>query len=54
MKDKKGMMKLIGFGAMVLGFVATQIGDWVNTKQMEETIEEKVNEALAEKEAEES
>ncbi len=42
-----GIIKAIGIGASVLGVGATLVGDWVNDMKMEETIEEKVNEAIA-------
>lgn len=53
---KLDTVKLVGFAGMILGFVATQIGNWAQERQMEQTIEEKVDEALAlrEKNEEES
>lgn len=42
-----GVIKAIGIGASVLGVGATLISDWVNDIKMEETIEQKVNEAFA-------
>lgn len=53
---KLDTVKLVGFAGMILGFVATQIGNWAQEKTMEQTIEEKVNEALTlrEKNEEES
>ena len=51
---KLDTVKLIGFAGMILGFVATQIGNWASEKQMEQTIDEKVREALAEANEEES
>lgn len=42
-----GVIKVIGIGASVLGVGATLISDWVNDIKMEETIEQKVNEAFA-------
>lgn len=51
MKNNKiDMVKIIGFAGMILGGVATLISSWSQEKQMEKTIEEKVNEALAAKE----
>lgn len=53
--DKKfDAVKLIGIAGMLLGGVATLISSWSQEKQMEQTIEEKVNEALAKRNAEES
>ncbi len=43
------MVKLIGFGGMVLGFVATQIANWTQERQMEQMIDEKLDKALAER-----
>lgn len=47
-------LKMIGMTGILLSGAATLIGGWVQEKQMEETIEEKVNEALAEKSDKES
>lgn len=44
--DKK-WIKIIGFGGMLLGGVATLIANWSQEKQMDAMIEEKVREALA-------
>lgn len=41
------MIKGIGIAATAIGMGATIITDWVNEKKMDEKIEEKVNEALA-------
>ncbi|MCM1363441.1 MAG: hypothetical protein NC215_00455 [Ruminococcus sp.] len=49
----KNLMKIIGFAATLIGMGATLLSDWVSDKQMEATVEEKVNEALAEKSNEE-
>ena len=51
---KVGLVKIIGFAGMALGALATLVSNYANEKQMEETIEEKVNEALAKREEEES
>lgn len=48
MKTKK-VIKVIGLTATAIGFIATIVNDWVNERKMEEIIDEKVNEALAEK-----
>lgn len=47
-------VKLVGLVGLALGGVATLIGNWAQEKQMEEMIDEKVNEALAERNGEES
>lgn len=47
-------MKMIGMAGFLLSGAATLIGSWVQEKQMEETIEEKVNEALTAKSDKES
>lgn len=46
----KNWVKLIGFGGMILGFAATVIANWSQEKQTDLLIEEKVKEALAERE----
>lgn len=47
-------LKMIGMAGFLLSGAATLIGSWVQEKQMEETIEEKINEALAAKSDKES
>lgn len=49
----KTMIKVIGIAATIIGMGATLITDWVDEKKMDEKIEQKVNEALAQKENEE-
>lgn len=51
---KLNVVKLIGFVGIGLGTLATVISNYAQEKQMEETIEEKVNEALAKRDEEES
>lgn len=54
---KRKSIKILGTLVTVIGIGVNLITDWVNEKQMDATIEEKVNEALAkknEKEVEES
>lgn len=46
------MAKLIGLVGMALGGVAALVTSYAQEKQMEQTIEEKVNEALAKREEE--
>lgn len=48
------LIKILGIAATAIGMGATLITDWVNDKTMDEKIEEKVNEALAKKDGEES
>lgn len=54
MNKKLGLVKLIGFIGVGLGMLSTLVSNYAQEKQMEETIEEKVNEALAKREEEES
>lgn len=41
------MVKILGFVATAIGFGAELLHDWVDEKEMDAKIEEKVNEALA-------
>lgn len=57
MNNKSKWIKAIGVAATVIGVGANLITDWVNEQKMDEKIEEKVGEALAQRdknEAEES
>lgn len=54
MKNKFDVVKLIGFVGVGLGMLATFVSNYAQEKRMEETIEEKVNEALAKRDEEES
>lgn len=57
MNNKSKWIKAIGVAATVIGVGVNLIIDWVNEQKMDEKIEEKVNEALAQRgkdEAEES
>lgn len=47
-----GMIKIIGLAGMALGTIATVVSGYAQNKQMEQTIEEKVKEALEKKENE--
>ena len=47
-------VKLIGLAGLALGGLATLIGNWAQERQMEQLIDEKVNESLANREEEES
>lgn len=53
MGKKSTMFKLMAIAGTGLGFIATLVTDWANSKEQEKIIEEKVNEALAKREAEE-
>lgn len=48
------LIKILGIAATIVGMGATLVSEWVNEKKMDEKIEEKVNEALAKKDEEES
>jgi hypothetical protein len=45
-KKKIDVVSIVGFAGAALAFVATQISSWSQQKEMERTVEEKVNEAL--------
>lgn len=53
-QNKFDAIKLIGLAAMALGGIATLVTNWVQERQMEQMIDEKVQEALANREEEES
>lgn len=48
------LIKILGIASTIVGIGATLVSEWVNEKKMDEKIEEKVNEALAKKDEEES
>lgn len=48
------LIKVLGIAATVIGMSATLVTDWVNDKKMDEKIQEKVNEAFAKRDEEES
>ena len=50
MKNITNMVKILGFVATAIGFGAELLHDWVDEKEMDAKIEEKVNEALAKRE----
>ncbi len=56
MKNKRDSIKLLAILATGLGLAATLLSDWANGKEqealIEETVEEKVNEALARRDQE--
>ena len=41
-------IKILGMAAMVIGFGAQVLGDWVDDKKLDAKINEKVNEKLTE------
>lgn len=49
---KTGFIKYIGIAATAIGMGATLVTEWVNEQKMNEKIEEKVKEALANQEKE--
>lgn len=54
MRRKRDTIKLLAILATGLGFAATLLSDWTNSKEQEALIEEKVNEALAKRDKEEN
>jgi len=54
MRRKRDTIKLLAILATGLGFSATLLSDWANSKEQEALIEEKVNEALAKRDKEEN
>ena len=49
MNNKSKWIKAIGVAATVIGVGVNLITDWVNEQKMDEEIEDKVNEALAQR-----
>lgn len=47
------MVRLVGFAGLLLGGLATLIGNWSQEQQMKETVREEVDKALALKEGNE-
>ena len=45
-KNKGTIVKVIGFGAALIGFAATLISNWVEEQKMDEKIDERVNDIL--------
>lgn len=43
------LIKVLGMTATIIGFGVTLLTDWVNEQKMDEMIDAKINEALAEK-----
>ena len=54
MSNKSLWIKAIGVAAAVIGVGVNLITDWVNEQKMDEKIEEKVNEALAQRDKDEA
>ena len=46
MNNNKNAVKMLGLAATALGFASTMISGWVNNKQMEFTVDEKVSKAI--------
>jgi len=46
MENNKNTVKMLGLAATALGFASTMISGWVNNKQMEFTVDEKVGKAM--------
>ena len=46
LKKRFDVISIIGFTGTALAFVEAQISSWSQQKEMEKTIEEKVNDAL--------
>lgn len=51
--DKKKALGLLGFLATIIGFGATLASDFVKEQQLNDTIEGKIDEALAKRQTEE-
>ena len=49
---KANVLSILGVVATIAGGAAALLGNWVTEKKMDETIETKVNEALAKREEE--
>lgn len=54
MSNKSKWIKAIGVAATVIGVGVDLITDWVSARIMDETIEEKVSEALARRDKDEA
>ena len=54
MNNKSKWIKAIGVAATVIGVGVNLITDWVNEQKMDEKIEEKVGEALAQRDKNEA
>lgn len=54
MNNKSKWIEAIGVAATVIGVGVHLITDWVNEQKMDEKIEEKVNEALAQRDKDEA
>lgn len=50
MKNITNMVKILGFVATAIGFGAELLHGWVDEKELDAKIEEKVNEALTKRE----
>lgn len=52
--EQKNWLKLISFAGIALGCIGTMLSGWADDKERDAVIEEKVNEAIANREEEES
>lgn len=52
--DKRNIFKLLSLAGIALGGIGTLLSGWADGKEQEAIIEEKVNEALAARDEEES
>lgn len=48
MNNKNDIVRIIGVVGMILGGAASLLSGWANEKKMEQTVDKKVKEALAE------
>lgn len=47
--SKSSFISFLGFAAPMLAFAATQLSDWLREREIDERIDKRVNEILAEK-----
>lgn len=52
--EHKAIFKILSFAGMAVGFVGTLLTGWADGKEQEKLIEEKVNEALTNRNNEEN
>jgi len=52
--DKKLIFNVLSFTGMALGGIGAILSKWADSREQDEIIEEKINEALAAREAEEN
>lgn len=49
MNNKNDIVRILGIAGTILGMAASLLSGWANEKKMEQTVDKKVKEALAEK-----